>query len=183
MRNIFIIHGSYGNPEENWFPWLKEELEKRGFLVWCPDPQADHPDIHRYAEFIFRNKNWQFNKDSIIVGHSSGGVAALKLLQRFPSNVIIDRCITVGAFKDTHGWTDILGLFTEQFDFDSIRSHAKRFIVFHSDDDPWVPLEDGKFLSKALGAEFVFLKGQGHFNLEKGSQYKQFPELLGNFFD
>ena len=27
--NYFLIHGSYGNPYKNWFPWLKEELGVR----------------------------------------------------------------------------------------------------------------------------------------------------------
>jgi len=36
MRNIFIIHGSYGYPEENWFPWLKKELKKLGDRVFVP---------------------------------------------------------------------------------------------------------------------------------------------------
>ena len=34
--NIFLVHGSFGKPFENWFPWLEEELskgvEKKGFF-------------------------------------------------------------------------------------------------------------------------------------------------------
>ncbi|MDP3988435.1 MAG: hypothetical protein Q8P80_04820 [Candidatus Levybacteria bacterium] len=31
-----IFHGAYGNPEENWFPQLKEELEALGQKVVVP---------------------------------------------------------------------------------------------------------------------------------------------------
>ena len=36
MRNFFIFHGSYGHPGENWYPWLKQELESMGHRVFIP---------------------------------------------------------------------------------------------------------------------------------------------------
>ena len=37
MTKVFLIHGSHGSPEENWFPWLKQELEKAGLEVIVPE--------------------------------------------------------------------------------------------------------------------------------------------------
>lgn len=179
MRNVLILHGTANTSQGNWFPWLTQELEKRGYEVWSPDlPQADRPDEERYLNHIFSRKDWKFTSETVIVGHSSGGVAALRLLQRLPEAVVIDRCITVGAFTSTHGWDSIAGLFRTPIDYTVIKKHAKKFIVYHSNDDPHVPIEDAEELQKKLDAEFIFIPDQGHFNLEKGPQYTQFPVLL-----
>ena len=37
MVNAFIIHGAGANPESNWFPWLKEQLEGLGVNVCVPE--------------------------------------------------------------------------------------------------------------------------------------------------
>jgi len=36
MSNAFIIHGTGGYPEENWFPWLKKKLEEFNYKVFVP---------------------------------------------------------------------------------------------------------------------------------------------------
>ena len=36
LNNYIIVHGSFGSPEGNWFPWLKKELENKGLNVKVP---------------------------------------------------------------------------------------------------------------------------------------------------
>ncbi len=187
MKNALILHGTGSNSSGNWFPWLKNELEKRGRSVWVPDlPRADNPNIEKYNAFIFGNHDFQLNAETILIGHSSGAVAILGLLQSLPDTISVDTCILVGAFKDDLGRDDLRGLFTTPFDFERIKKHAKKLIFIHSDNDPYVPLDQVKYLSEKLNGELLVKERQGHFNLEMGEKYKQFPlllELLDNRVD
>ena len=36
-ENYFLIHGSFGSPFVNFFPWLRIELENKGSEVYYPD--------------------------------------------------------------------------------------------------------------------------------------------------
>ncbi len=52
-KRVFIIHGWYGYPEEGWFPWLKKELESRGFKAQVPSmPNPKHPKIEEWVSFL-----------------------------------------------------------------------------------------------------------------------------------
>lgn len=46
MNNYFILHGTMGTPEDNWFPWLKAELEKQGKK--CIVPQFPFGEFQNY---------------------------------------------------------------------------------------------------------------------------------------
>lgn len=72
MTNILIIHGTYGNPEENWFPWLKSELEDKGCGVYVPEfPTQEGQSLESWLK-IFEDYEENLNEDSIVVAHSSG---------------------------------------------------------------------------------------------------------------
>lgn len=180
MKNALILHGTNGSPKHNWFPWLKKELERKGYNVWVPNlPGADKPDIKRYNRFIFGNKKWVFNSDSVIIGHSSGSVAILGLLQKLPLNTIIDTCIFVGSFMDHLGREDLRGLFSKPFDFKKIKKQAKHFIFLHSDNDPYCPLEHAVYLSEKLGGKLIVKKGQKHFSVSTGGEkFRKLPIIL-----
>lgn len=179
MKNALILHGTASNSHGNWFSWLREELEKLGYLVWVPDLSlSDKPNIKRYNDYILGNSRWIFNGKSTLIGHSSGAVAILGLLQHLPQEVVVNTCILVGSFKDNLGNENLDGLFEEPFDFEAIKTHARKFILIHSDDDTYCPLEHAQFLAEKLGGELIIKKGQGHFNLEKSKRYKKFPFLL-----
>lgn len=180
MKNALILHGTNGNSKHNWFPWLKKELEKKKYKVWVPDlPKANKPNLKKYNKFILRNKLWKFDKHSLLIGHSSGAMAILGLLQELPKGIVVDKCLLIGAFKDSLGVKDLEEIFEKPFDYEYIKNRAGEIIFIHSDDDPFCPLEHAKFLSKKLDAKLIVIKGQKHFSLSTyGEKYRKFPRLL-----
>lgn len=163
MKNALILHGTDGHSKENWFDWLKQELEEDGYKVWVPDlPGANKPNIERYNDFILANKDWLFDSDSIIVGHSSGAVAILGLLEALPEGVKVDTCYLVGAFRNDLKWDALKDLFIKPFDFAKIKTKTNKFIFIHSDNDPYCPLDHAKYLAKELGGELIVKEGQKH---------------------
>lgn len=49
----FLIHGWAGSPEEAWRPWLRDELESRGFEVKMPAmPDSEHPKMEAWVKTL-----------------------------------------------------------------------------------------------------------------------------------
>ena len=179
MKNAIILHGTGNNPEGNWFRWLESELQKLGYEVWLPQlPDAELPDAQKYNQLLLIH-GFDFNEETILIGHSSGAVSILNLLQELPDSTNTRAAFLVGAFKGPLGKENRSKLFPKPFDFEKLKSSCKKFIFIHSDNDPYCPPQDAEYLSKMLGGELKIQKKQGHFNLEVGPQYKQFPYLLG----
>ncbi|OGI93781.1 hypothetical protein A3A03_00830 [Candidatus Nomurabacteria bacterium RIFCSPLOWO2_01_FULL_40_18] len=176
--NIFIFHGTEGYPEENWFPWLKEKLEAKGCKVIVP--QFPTPPIipAKILEWFDVLKDYQkdINDNTIFIGHSLGGVFTLRILEklRHPVKAVFLTGTPIGIQPILNYYRDnsFSGF---DFDWENIKNKSKNFVVFQSDNDPYVGLENGKELAKNLGIELSFIPNAGHFNKKAG--YTKFEKL------
>lgn len=167
-----------GSPEGNWFRWLETELKKQGMAVWLPAlPSADKPSLREWTDFVRSNCPFAIDGETLIVGHSSGAILALILTQE--SEVTIGKVVCVSVFHDNSlNWDANGRLFDVDFGWPAIHRNVKELLFVHSDNDPYVPLEQAKYVANHCQAEIKVLPGQGHFNLEQSPDYKAFPKLL-----
>lgn len=178
MKTAIILHGTLGSPDGNWFQWLKGELEQRGLTVWLPQlPQAEKPSLRKWHRFIKEQCPFAINEETLIVGHSSGAILALVLAQNNMEK--IGAIVDVSVFHDNSlHWEPNDQLFDVQFDWTAIRDGVNELLFIHSDNDPYIPLYQAQYVATNTGAEMMVIPGEGHFNLERSHEYRQFPKLL-----
>lgn len=177
IKNAFIIHGIYGSPEENWQPWLKKHLEGIGIEVFVP--QFPTPEGHNLQNWlrVFEEYKKHINPETIMVGHSMAPAFILSALETldFP----IEASFFVAPFTGPLNLEldELNKSFTErEFDWDKIKANCKKFYIYSSDNDEYVPLEKGEFLTKKLNADYKLFSNAGHFNTKAG--YTEFQELF-----
>jgi uncharacterized protein len=177
MANIFIIHGVGGSPEENWFPWLRKELEKLGHHVIVPQfPTPENQTLECWLKTLEEYKEF-ITPSTIFVGHSLGVAFILSVIEKYP----INSSFFVAGFVGVAGnkFDDSMRTFTQKnFDWAQIKTNCKNFVIFHSDNDPYVKLKKADELAEHLGVKVNLVKGAGHFNKIAG--YETFELLLKN---
>lgn len=169
MKRAFIIHGWDGYPGECWFPWLKKELELRGFRVEVPQmPNPSAPTIEAWVPYLAKLIGTP-DQETYLVGHSIGVQTILRYLQTI--NTTVGGVVSVAGFftlipgsigtaddeKITEPWL------TTPMDLEKIKKNAGKIIAIFSDNDRDVPLENVEMFKERLGAEAVVLHNKGHF--------------------
>ena len=177
---FFIIHGAYGKPDENWFPWLKKKLEEQGHEVYLPEfPTPKNQTLENWME-VFEEYLPKVDEETIFVGHSLAPAFILSILEKL--NVQVRASFFVSGFIGLLGnntFDEINESFvTKDFDWNRIKENCRKFYTYHSDNDPYVPLEKGKELEERLGAKFTLVEDAGHFNEKAG--YTEFYRLLAD---
>jgi predicted alpha/beta hydrolase family esterase len=177
MANAFIFHGTNGYPEENWFPWLKEKLGKLNCTVFVPRfPTPENQTLENWFKVFEKYKN-NFNSETILIGHSLGGAFLLRVLEKtefkIKAAIIVSAPVGIKPIKNWEGDQPFIG---KPFNLKKIKNSCQKFFVFHSDNDPYVGIGNGKETAKKLGAKLIFVPNAGHFN--KAAGYTKFELLL-----
>ena len=175
MPTAFIAHGIYGNPEENWFPWLKTKLETEGWTVHVPHfPTKDDLKPEDWWEALQPYEEY-LDAETTLIGHSLGAAFLLKVIEKYP---VSSTFFVAPAWGVTGNEFDpVMGPIADQeFDWELIGKNCPSFTILHSDNDPYIPLAQAETLAKNLHTEVQLIEGAGHFNESAG--YMEFPLLL-----
>lgn len=175
---VFLVHGAFGSPEGNWFPWLKKELENKNYEVIVPKfPTPVNQNLNNWIK-IFEPYFNKLDENSILVGHSLGCAFILNILERI--EIRVKKVVLVAPFAgflNNPKFDEVNKTFLDKnFNWDKIKGNCSEFVILYSDNDPYVPEKKVLELSKNLGIEPVLIKGGRHLNKKAG--FSEFPELL-----
>lgn len=185
MKNIYIIHGWDGSPEEPLLQWLKSNLEKAGNQVTVPAmPEPGTPTIEGWVGKL--QETIQPNEDTILVGHSVGCQAVLRYLEILPEEVKISGIVLLAPWMELDQQTiieegeDVVAIarpwMETPINFAKVKSHFGKAIAIFSDDDPYVPLAQKELFARELDAEIIVENNKGHFSV--GDGISELPALL-----
>jgi len=161
-KKVLIIHGLESNSREHWFLEEKERLERLGYEVTVPDmPNSASPRKEEWVQVI---KDFEPDKESILIGHSLGGPTILRYLELATSKV--GKCILIATpiRKLDEEYKAIDNFLEGGFDWEKIKRNTEKLVVFAQAGDYAVPLQHGKDLANHTNAELVIVEGNDHFD-------------------
>ncbi len=169
MKVIFIPGNGGGSPQDIWFPYLKKELETLGLEVIA----SEFPDniLARESFWIpFLKNELKADGQTILVGHSSGAIAAMRFAE---TNQLLGSAL-IGAYHTDLGLSSEKesGYFERPWHWESIVRNQKWIMQFASVNDPFIPIEEARYVQEKLDSEYHELIDQDHFG------ESVFPELF-----
>ncbi len=167
--NFIFIHCTGGDPEETFYPWLKKELESKGYKVTIPKfptPQGQNLDNWMKTFEPYLNN---IDDNTIFIGRSIGPAFILRIIEQI--NIKIKAAFLICGFAsdlNLDEFKPLVDSFIEKpFDWEKIKANCDNFSIYNSDNDPYIPLEKGKELAQKLGSDLTIIEGAEHFWFER----------------
>lgn len=181
MKRVILVHRWSGGSEDDWRPWLKGELEQRGFEVLAPEmPDTDTPVIEKWVRRLEEVVGVP-DADTYFIGHSIGCQAILRYLETIDT--------PVGGAIFVAGWFALENLEDEEskkiakpwietpIDAEKIKKVLPRSVLIISKDDPYGAFEENTRRFGEFVTQSVVLPHAGHITDAK------VPAILDQFLE
>jgi predicted alpha/beta hydrolase family esterase len=177
-KRVIVVHGWSGDISKGWFPWLKENLESRGFeVIMEPMPSPESPNIEEWVPKL-RDISGNVDDNTYFIGHSIGCQTIIRMLEKLESE-------KAGGAVFVAGWLDLKDeVYKEnpklekqtrkiakpwidtEIDFTKVQSkfYPGRITAIFSDDDPYVDISNAEMFKQKLGARILIENGKGHYS-------------------
>jgi predicted alpha/beta hydrolase family esterase len=173
MKRLYIVHRWDANPQADWYPWLKHEMESLGVETHTPQmPNPSEPDIAVWVNFLAQQVG-RPDQNTYFVGHSLGCQTIIRYLETISTEV--------GGAIFVAGWFELQGLETEDekriaapwlenpIDFVKVRQNLSKAIAILSINDPFVDYQANKYkFEKDLKARVLSEGDSGHLTYDDG---------------
>lgn len=170
MEKVVIIHGNGGCTAHHfWTPWLKAMLEKSGHNVITPN-MPDNIQAKASIWLPYMHNNLQCDENTIVIGHSSGAVAAMRYAEEYNllGSVLVGACYTDLGYASER----ISGYYDTPWLWNKIKANQQWIVQLASTDDPYIPIKDARHIHTNLDTHYIEFTDQGHF------QNKELPAAL-----
>ncbi|MCW6160346.1 MAG: alpha/beta hydrolase [Candidatus Micrarchaeales archaeon] len=169
-KRVFIVHRWAAEATDDYYPWLKDQLEEKGFTAKIVDlPETMDPKPEKWLAQLEKEVG-KPDEDTILVGHSLGAQTVMNYLEkdhgaRIRGAVLIAHWPRLSEKDKEHQEYIAMSKrwLSREPRWEEIARNTDGVIAIFSDNDPFVPLSDSAVLKRRLNAKIIIEKGKGHF--------------------
>ena len=175
-KDVLLLHGWDGGSKQDFFPYLKNNLEEKGYNVHVVDmPNTAKPVFEEWNKYV-EDKIKEYNlNDFILLGHSMGGHLAMKLAEKHKLAKLV--LVTPVGFKPSDDYfnsskknlsasdREIFKKFQDNdLDVESVKKNVKDITFLFGEKDEWINEEIREFYQNNFKdvADISILTNIGH---------------------
>lgn len=178
MKTALIVHDSFANPTGDWIPWVKAQLESRGYFVWTPGFPTPVGQSYASWRVAIEQLISKIDTETILIGHGTGALFVLKLLAERTTSIKGIVLVSPYAQPLAHAAYQKASedFLKTPIDWTKAKQNSGFVTIIAGNDDPFVPLAESQFVAQQLSSDVRVMEGGGHLN--RGSGYTTFVELI-----
>lgn len=180
MKNYFVIHALGRTENDYWYKFIKRKVEDKGYQCFVPTlPPIEDMSYDSWQREFDKYKQY-INKDSIVIGHSTGSVFLVKYLMK--NHLKVEKFIGVVSFNNKNKyavkpeWDKI----NESFFVPNLKdfiNYANERVCFYSPTDIF-DFESLDLFATTIEAKKIIIENAGHFTKGYIGKFDKILEYL-----